>query len=214
MFALIRSLFRLWAFMTMPILTILYISDQSPQEFIGNVQTIVEKARIAKQIENFSDGVLHIIQDFISDLKPNNKAQPKKKIYRASVYGAEHVLNTAIYRAVKPYIGRVSYRWGGESVITGMDCSAFTQHVLAKFGVCIPRTSRNQSMTGKRVRQSELKAGDLIFFDTIGYRPGIDHVGIYLGNGHFVHSASGRGVEIRRLSAYRYRVSLARRVLS
>lgn len=75
--------------------------------------------------------------------------------------------------------------WGGATP-SGFDCSGFVQHVFAMVHVMLPRTADYQFATGPRVR-GPLHTGDLVFFHT--YAPGASHVGIYLGNGEFVHSS-------------------------
>jgi len=104
------------------------------------------------------------------------------------------------------------YRRGGTSR-GGFDCSGFTRYIYAKHGVKLPHSSAAQASMGKPVSKSELKPGDLVFFTT--YRRGISHVGIYVGNGQFVHAATyGRGVRVDSLnnSYYGPRYRGARRV--
>lgn len=71
------------------------------------------------------------------------------------------------------------------------DCSGFTQYVFKKSGIKIPRTSRTQATAGKQVSKSDLQTGDLVFFNRNGKGTYITHVGIYLGNGQFIHASSG-----------------------
>ncbi len=87
------------------------------------------------------------------------------------------------------------YVFGGTSA-SGFDCSGFVQHVFAMLGVSIPRTADGQYYAGGRVR-GHMKAGDLVFFQT--YEPGPSHVGIYIGNGKFVHASSSHGVMVSSL---------------
>lgn len=82
------------------------------------------------------------------------------------------------------------YRWGGGSP-SGFDCSGFTSYVYKHFGVKLPHSSKAQSKVGKYVPKSQMQAGDLVFFHTT--RSGVSHVGIYIGNGQFVHASSSRG---------------------
>lgn len=90
------------------------------------------------------------------------------------------------------------YLWGGTSK-RGIDCSAFIQTMFYQaLGVTLPRTSLEQSGVGEEIEKSELKFGDLIFFDTM--RKGrVTHVGMYLGNGLFAHSGSKTGVAVANL---------------
>lgn len=89
------------------------------------------------------------------------------------------------------------YRWGGTTP-AAFDCSGFTRYVYNAFGVRLPRTAREQFKAGKPVCMSELKAGDLLFFDMMkGY---ISHVGMYLGSGRFIHASNpSSGVKISNL---------------
>ncbi len=85
----------------------------------------------------------------------------------------------------------VRYRWGGMSR-SGTDCSGFTSQVFKANGITLPRTSGAQATVGKPVNKGDLKAGDLVFFRTSrGSR--ITHVGMYTGNGKFIHASSGGG---------------------
>jgi cell wall-associated NlpC family hydrolase len=85
----------------------------------------------------------------------------------------------------------VRYRYGAASR-SATDCSGFTSQVYKSHGVKIPRTSREQATIGQKVAKDELKAGDLVFFKT-RRSSRISHVGIYVGNGKFIHASSGKG---------------------
>ncbi|MGY1748508.1 NlpC/P60 family protein [Modestobacter sp. SYSU DS0511] len=88
--------------------------------------------------------------------------------------------------AAQKYLG-VPYRWGGTDPKSGLDCSGFTQRVYADLGVSIPRTSAQQATAGRPVASlAEAQPGDLVFFDNSGNRPGIDHVGLYIGGGKMI----------------------------
>jgi cell wall-associated NlpC family hydrolase len=100
----------------------------------------------------------------------------------------------AIARAALRFLG-TPFVWGGTSA-SGFDCSGFVQHVFAMLDVQLPRTADYQFADEPHVRGS-LRTGDLVFFQT--YAPGASHVGIYLGDGRFVHS-SRPFVHISRLS--------------
>lgn len=106
------------------------------------------------------------------------------------------------------------YRWGGSSR-GGFDCSGFTTYVFRTHGVSLPRTSRDMSQYGQPVSKGALIPGDLVFFKTNrGTR--INHVGIYIGSGKFIHSSSSAGhVKIDYLSQgyYSRRFAGARRVV-
>jgi cell wall-associated NlpC family hydrolase len=96
-------------------------------------------------------------------------------------------------RTAERFVG-IPYRWGGNNVVEGMDCSGFVRAVYNLCGVNIPRTSREQFQVGDAVARDELMDGDLVFFGTAPNQ--ISHVGIYVGKGRFVH-APRRGDDIR-----------------
>ncbi|KGH48496.1 lytic transglycosylase [Modestobacter caceresii] len=88
--------------------------------------------------------------------------------------------------AATKYLG-VPYKWGGTDPATGLDCSGFTQRVYADLGISIPRTSSQQATAGRPVASlAEAQPGDLVFFDNTSSRPGIDHVGLYIGGGKMI----------------------------
>jgi murein DD-endopeptidase / murein LD-carboxypeptidase len=105
------------------------------------------------------------------------------------------------------------YKWAGTTP-KGFDCSGFTSYIFGVFLVDLPHSSKAQAKQGTYVKQSDLKQGDLVFFDTSGGN-GISHVGIYLGDGIFIHAASDKGVMKSKLSEpyYANRYVTARRVL-
>jgi cell wall-associated NlpC family hydrolase len=94
----------------------------------------------------------------------------------------------------------VSYRRGGQSPDAGFDCSGLVVHVYREaFGLVLPRTAKAQSESGRAVRRGELRPGDLVFYNTRN-RP-FSHVGIYLGEGRFVHSPKpGAAVRVERMA--------------
>jgi len=79
------------------------------------------------------------------------------------------------------------YRWGGTSNETGFDCSGLVGYVFkSALGIDLPRVSRDMAQSGERVERTAISAGDLVFFSRRGKR--VDHVGIYVGNGKFLHA--------------------------
>ncbi len=90
------------------------------------------------------------------------------------------------------------YRWGGTGT-NGFDCSGLVGYVFkTALGVELPRVSRDMANTGQRIDRSSLTAGDIVFFKVHGKR--VDHVGIYVGNGQFLHAPStGKDVMVSRL---------------
>lgn len=109
-------------------------------------------------------------------------------------------------------VGR-PYRYGGASPSRGFDCSGLVQYSYRQAGVKLPHNTAAQLRLSKPIRRAELRRGDLIFFDEKG---GPDsHVGIYLGDGTFVHApSSGKKVRRDRLDApyWRRHLSELRRI--
>ena len=105
------------------------------------------------------------------------------------------------------------YRYGGNSLTSGIDCSGFTQQIMAKFGYSISRTSSSQSGDGRAVSTSNLRAGDLVFYGDGG---SIDHVALYIGGGLVVHASNSApyprgGIKISNVN---YRTPIcARRII-
>ena len=100
------------------------------------------------------------------------------------------------------YLG-TPYVYGGRST-SGFDCSGFTSYVYAQFGYTINRTATDQLSNGVSVSKSELQPGDLVFFKYRTSKP-VSHVGIYIGNGQFIHaSTNSYQVEIDDLSTGHY----------
>lgn len=102
-----------------------------------------------------------------------------------------------IIATAKQYIG-VPYVWGGTSP-AGFDCSGLVYYVFRQHGITLNRTAASQYQHGSYVSKSNLRTGDLIFFQNT-YKAGISHVGIYIGDGQFIHASSSQGVTISYLS--------------
>ena len=96
-----------------------------------------------------------------------------------------------VLRTASDYVG-VPYVWGGNTP-KGFDCSGFTKYVFAKYGVTLPRTSREQVRAGSAVAADfrALRPGDLMLFAEPG--EAISHVAIYVGNGRIIHASSSNG---------------------
>lgn len=141
--------------------------------------------------------------------KSKRRIAGRNKVYcRGSgrALGVGNVMKIISY--AKKYLG-VNYRFGRSSS-KAFDCSGFTMFIFRAAGIHLPHSAAGQANLGLSVEKSKLKPGDLVFFET--YKPGISHVGMYIGNGHFIHASSGKGeVTITRLAdAYyvkRYRGS-------
>lgn len=109
----------------------------------------------------------------------------------------------------------VPYRWGGETVSTGFDCSGFVRAIYEQtVGLVLPRRSDEQAAATRAIDPSELEPGDLVFFNTM--RRAFSHVGIYMGDGKFIHAPrTGAVVRVENLTGayWRARFNGARRVI-
>lgn len=124
-----------------------------------------------------------------------SKYRPIRKFTKVARRILSRTSNIAagLTRSALRFLG-TPYVFGGTSA-GGFDCSGYVQHVFGTIGIRLPRTADAQFYAGSRVRGGVTK-GDLVFFQT--YERGPSHVGIYLGNGSFVHSSS-HGVMVSRL---------------
>jgi N-acetylmuramoyl-L-alanine amidase len=132
--------------------------------------------------------------------------------YDESTYESLPVPDGSIAETAERYLGD-SYVRGGSSP-GSFDCSGLVQYVHRKHGIDLGRTSRAQYREGVPVPRDQLQAGDVVFFENT-YRPGISHVGIYVGQNKFIHAANpGSGVKITDLDSgyYRNRYVGARRM--
>ena len=123
-----------------------------------------------------------------------------------------------IVALAKSLKGKVTYKFGVNNPSKYIfDCSSFTKYVFGKYGVSLKWGTRYQSKEGVYVSKSNLKKGDLIFFSSpSGKSKTITHVGIYMGNGKFIHDTIGshfNGIAINNLSDYTKRYVTARRVI-
>jgi hypothetical protein len=133
--------------------------------------------------------------------KPKVKYNPSKKSLEKMV----HKLKGS------PYV------WAEEGP-NQFDCSGYTYYMYGSMGIDLPRTAREQAKVGKYIKPSELKYGDLIFFDTTKRRNGkITHVGMYLGDGWFTHASTIKNEVIysnlRTSPYYKKRLRICRRYL-
>ena len=128
-----------------------------------------------------------VIEEF-SIVSPGEYAAAKR-----TQYGADYLREELVKRA-EDFLD-VPYLWGGADADRGFDCSGLTMTVYQLNGLDLPRTARDQYETGAFVEREHLRKGDLVFFN-ISSREKISHVGIYTGDGQFIH-APGQGKKIR-----------------
>ena len=127
---------------------------------------------------------------------------------------SDKILSVASY--AQKYLG-VRYVYGGTSA-KGFDCSGLTMSIFSNIGINLPHSASRQANQGTVIKKSDLKQGDLVFFDTDGGHNSISHVGIYIGNDKFIHAASAptSRVVISSLnqSYYASRYMTARRIIN
>jgi len=104
------------------------------------------------------------------------------KVTQGAISAEAQRVETVVATA-KKYLG-LAYQWGGTSPATGFDCSGFTQYCFKQAGITISRTSYEQAQSGITVSESKMRVGDIVCFNSP-----VSHVGIYVGNGMFIHSS-------------------------
>jgi len=181
-----------------------YFGGQVNGQFTGLTKQAVQKFQKDSGLK--ADGIVE--EKTYQTLTGKNL--PLKSVDNPNLHSggtSDKILTTALsFKGVK-------YRFGGTTP-AGFDCSGFVMYVFNKHGVTLPRTADKQYEVGRHVNtKSDLKPGDLVFFQT--YEKGASHVGIYQGNGSFVHASSSHGVTVSGLSEsyYASRYLGARRVL-
>ncbi len=126
------------------------------------------------------------IQEVIKNKdKVNKEIKEVKKAPAVNPSIAAKVINSAENKLGSTYVY-------GDTGKDGYDCSGLVYSIYNnELGISIPRSSVSQSTFGKQVSKSDLQEGDLVFFNTVGN--GVSHVGIYVGDGKFIHASSGQG---------------------
>lgn len=145
----------------------------------------------------FDPRPLAVTQPYSQPFQPIQRTTPRTQINypppvprRTSFMSYLSAERQQVIAAAKRQLG-IKYRWGGNTPRQGFDCSGFTKYTLKGVGASIPRTAAQQSKASRTISRRDLKPGDMIFFKTKGRA--VNHVGIYLGNGNFIHAASGGG---------------------
>lgn len=142
------------------------------------------------------------------ELKPNNPAkqaqQQNRKAYFSELEKLEKLDKSNEYSSTdtdllvseaERWIG-TKYIYGGESR-SGTDCSGFIQSVFSSLGVSLPRTAASQYKYTKRVKKSDIRKGDLVFFENKGK---VSHVGLIVGDGKMIHASTSRGVVLDQMN--------------
>ncbi|KRF04547.1 hypothetical protein ASG89_22155 [Paenibacillus sp. Soil766] len=117
-----------------------------------------------------------------------------------SILSSKDRLKAELILTAQKYLG-TPYVFGAKYGQTKtMDCSSFTKTVFAKYGITLPRVSRDQAKEGTFVSKSNLQTGDLVFFTTVDSGKKIGHVGIYVGNGMMIHTYGEGGVKFTSIN--------------
>ncbi|WP_392486618.1 C40 family peptidase [Haloimpatiens sp. FM7315] len=146
------------------------------------------------------------------DIKVSKSASSVKRGSRGGDYTNTYNAGKSIVDYAYNFLGK-PYVWGAEGPYA-FDCSGLTLHVYRSFGIKLPHYTVYQANLGQGVEKSDLMPGDLIFFNTSG---SLSHVGMYIGNGNFIHASSGsHRVIVSNLgqSYYKARYAKACRILS
>ncbi|WP_423392604.1 C40 family peptidase [Burkholderia sp. LMG 21824] len=141
----------------------------------------------ADEVSSFNQNVTNSTQNTSNSSLQQTSAQPSSGGAKSFLAGMAGKAGDVVVGALN-MIG-VRYRWGGNSPDSGLDCSGFVRYVFQDtLGMSLPRRAEEMSRVGEKVSMSNLKPGDLVFFNTM--RRTFSHVGIYIGDNKFVHSPS------------------------
>lgn len=178
------------------------------KEVVVNKEDETSKIWVEVKLDDDEDenAVAYVSADYVTvsyELRWASKYTP---------YGADvSDLRVSICDYAKNFIG-TPYKWGGNDLYKGIDCSGFVKKVYAHFGYTTPRVSRDMAKTYKEISLSEAKPGDLIFYGKVSTNY-INHVGIYIGNGQVIHSSTNyKGVAIS--SVYFYSILKVCRIIN
>src|ERR1700736_4049522 len=162
--------------------------------FIGVLMAATPGA-LADEVSSFNQNASFSTQNGLNSLSALQSPNPQASTTpTTSASGAKSFLSGVAGKAGDVVVGAlnmigVRYRWGGNTPDSGLDCSGFVRYVFQDtLGMALPRRAEEMSRVGEKVRMSELKPGDLVFFNTM--RRTFSHVGIYIGDNKFVHSPS------------------------
>ena len=181
--------------------------------FIGALFAAAPGA-FADEVSSFNQNVTNSTQNASNSSLQQTSAQPSSGGAKSFLAGMAGKAGDVVVGALN-MIG-VRYRWGGNSPDSGLDCSGFVRYVFQDtLGMSLPRRAEEMSRVGEKVSMSNLKPGDLVFFNTM--RRTFSHVGIYIGDNKFVHSPStGSTVRVDDLDSgyWEKRFTGARRIES
>ncbi len=188
-----RHALAAWAFaLSIAISSAVALADSKPNA--DSPEVIYSQSALSRGVD--AQAVSPDVAEWTSHLVMSQPAHHQGGIGRfaGGILARTSKLAQTLARSALRFLG-TPYVFGGTST-SGFDCSGFVQHVFGMLGVGLPRTADAQYDAGKPAIGGP-RTGDLVFFDTYG---GVSHVGIYLGNGEFVHASSSHGVMVSKLS--------------
>lgn len=150
-----------------------------------NVIFINSKVVNAKSVEGY----------YVKEYEISEKYQPNENAVVDTLNANTGIIENNIISYAYKFIG-TPYVFGGNGP-NSFDCSGFTKYVFQSMAINLPRTSQEQYNKGNYISREELIIGDLVFFNTYTT---LGHVGIYIGNGDFIHASSSEGVTISSLN--------------
>lgn len=163
--------------------------------YTNDVIDIVEKSGSWYRIKNNSNVEGWVNSKYIGSYTQNSTSESNDLNISNSTVNS--IIKVANAQMGKPY------KWGANGP-SSFDCSGFTSYIYRNgAGITLPRTSVSQSKTGTKLSRNQLKAGDLVFFNTSG--SGVSHVGMYIGDEKFIHASTSKGVRIDTLSSGYYK---------
>ena len=189
--------------------TTLYVRDETNTD--SHVITMMPEGEELEVLEvldgwvkiNVDSDEGYVSSDYVSIATELPKAQTMTEVRYGQ--GVSDVRVSLVSYATQ-FVGN-PYVWGGTSLTRGADCSGFVMSVFANYGISLPHSSRAQANCGTKISASDAQPGDLFFY---GNGRGINHVGIYIGNGQVVHASSPKtGIKISNAS-YRNPVCVVR----
>ena len=167
---------------------------------VGTKVTVLGRSNDWYKIKTSNGSIGWVYKDYLAVREQNVSRGDEEEVSAAEIEAekiekksdSEMTQGERIVAYAKRFLG-VRYVWGGNTP-QGFDCSGFVKYVFNNFGIDLERVAANQAKQGVKVSRNDLKPGDVVFFDTNGGHNYINHVGIYIGDGKFIHASSSRSV--------------------
>ena len=157
----------------------------------------------------------YVSSKFVNISSSSTKTSRSANVVAFAAIDDDGSINSRVVSYAREFQG-VRYSYGGANPQTGFDCSGFVGYVYKKFDIKLNRSAQGMYSNGVKVTKTQLKAGDILFFDASSRKASgqIDHAGIYIGGNTFIHASSSNGeVKVQKLSEYRGTYIGAKRVI-